>query len=56
MPISGKQCQGQGPFAILIEDFNRSAPAFVLSIVGLSKVKHLPGLWIGRTSLACGSI
>src|SRR5271165_6574381 len=42
LPISGKQCQGHGPFAILIEDFNRSAPAFALSVVDLSKVKDLP--------------
>ena len=38
----GKQCQRHGPFAILIEDFDRSAPAFALCIVDLSKVKDLP--------------
>jgi len=31
-----------GQLPIVIEDFDRSAPAFVLSIVDLSKVKHLP--------------
>ena len=42
LPISGKQGQRHGPFAILIEDFDRSAPAFALSVVDLSKVKDLP--------------
>ena len=42
LPISGKQCQRHGPFPILIENFDRSAPALALAIVDLSKVKDLP--------------
>jgi hypothetical protein len=42
LPISGKQCQAHGPFAILIEDFDRPTPALTLSVVDLSKVKDLP--------------
>src|ERR1700747_2914445 len=42
LPISGKQCQGQGPLAFLIEDFDPSAPAFALTVVDLSKVQHMP--------------
>jgi hypothetical protein len=30
---AGKQCQRHGPLALLIEDFNRSTPAFKLSVV-----------------------
>ena len=42
LPIGRKQCQAHGPFAILIEDFDRPTPALTLSIVDLSKVKDLP--------------
>src|ERR1700759_982955 len=42
LPICRKQCQGHGPLALLIEDFNRSTPAFVLSVVDLAEVEHLP--------------
>jgi len=31
-----------GPFPILIENFNRSTPAFALTVVDLSKIKDLP--------------
>src|SRR5271166_5392920 len=41
-PIRGKQRQRHGPFAHLIENFDRAAPAFALSVVDLSKVKDLP--------------
>jgi hypothetical protein len=42
LPIRGKQCQRHSPFPILIENFDRSAPALALSVVDLSKVKDLP--------------
>src|ERR1700730_1800433 len=42
LPIRRKQCQCHGPLALLIEDFNRSTPAMVLSVVDLAKVEHLP--------------
>jgi hypothetical protein len=28
LPIRGKQCQGHGSVSFLIEDFDRSTPAF----------------------------
>ena len=42
LPISGKQCQGQGSLAFLVEDFDRSTPALALAVVDLAKVEHLP--------------
>jgi hypothetical protein len=42
LSIGRKQCQRHGPLALLIEDFDRSAPAFALTVVDLSKVEHLP--------------
>src|ERR1700693_4291220 len=42
LPISRKQCQRHGPLALLIEDFNCSTPTFVLSVVDLAKIDHLP--------------
>jgi hypothetical protein len=42
LPIRGKQGQGHGPLALFIEDFDRSAPAFALTVVDLSKVQHMP--------------
>jgi hypothetical protein len=42
LSISGKQCQRQRLFALLIEDFDRSTPAFSLTGIDLSKVEHLP--------------
>jgi hypothetical protein len=41
LPISRKQRQRQGPLALLIEDFDRPAPAFVLTVIDLSKVEYL---------------
>jgi hypothetical protein len=41
LPISGKQCQRHSPFAILVENFDGSTPAFALTVVNLSKVEHL---------------
>jgi len=42
LPIGRKQCQSHGPFAILIENFDRSTPAFALGVIDLAKVKDLP--------------
>ena len=42
LPISGKQWRRHGPFPILIENFDCSAPTLALSGVDLSKVKDLP--------------
>jgi hypothetical protein len=38
LPIRGKQCQGHGSVSFLIEDFDRSTPAFASGVINLSKV------------------
>jgi hypothetical protein len=42
MSIGWKQCQRHGPFAIVIENLDRSTPALALTVVDLSKIKDLP--------------